>query len=262
MIAFAVQAVGLLAPGLPGWQPSRPVLRREAPYRPADLPPPKPTLLPAGERRRTTALARLALAAAEEAMATTAIDATTLTSIFASSSGDMEIFNRICQVLLEADRPVSPTHFHNSVHNAPAGYWAIATGNMRNSVSLSAFDGTFGAGLQEAATIVAGDAAPVLLVAYDGPAPVPLLAKRPVPVGFAVALLCAPLADDRPLARLVVLSRATEGESEISDPNLEALRVSNPAARSLPLLQAIAGGAPSRVNLPAGSGLLTVEVNR
>jgi hypothetical protein len=53
-----------------------------------------------------------------------------------------------------AEKMVSPTLFHNSVHNTPAGYFSIATGIQTASVSLSAGDNTFSAGLIEALTQV------------------------------------------------------------------------------------------------------------
>ncbi len=269
MIAVAVRAIGLLAPGLAGWQASLATLRGEAPYQAASLPPPKPTMMAASERRRATMVTRLALTAAEEAVAGSGADPSRLASVFASSGGDMEIVDRICRALTQDDRPVSPTHFHNSVHNAAAGYWAIATGSMSASLSLSAHDGSFGAGLLEAATAVACEGQPVLLVTYDAPTPPPLAAKRPIPVAFAVALLCEPLAEQERLAQQERLARlgieppAFGSETRLADDGLEALRCANPAARSLPLLQAIARGSAASVTVPGGGGTaIRIEVNR
>ena len=52
-------------------------------------------------------------------------------TVFTSSSGDGDNVHEICETLAAADRQVSPTRFHNSVHNAPAGYWSIATRSRR-----------------------------------------------------------------------------------------------------------------------------------
>ena len=49
-----------------------------------------------------------------------------------------------------AERLISPTRFHNSVHNAAAGYWGIATGATPAANALCADDASFGAGLLEA----------------------------------------------------------------------------------------------------------------
>ena len=45
---------------------------------------------------------------------------------------------------------VSPTRFHNSVHNAAAGYWTIGAGAMQPATAISAFDASFAQGLLEA----------------------------------------------------------------------------------------------------------------
>ena len=42
---------------------------------------------------------------------------------------------------------ISPTQFHNSVHNAAAGYWHIAAGSAAPSLSVGGHDGAFAAGL-------------------------------------------------------------------------------------------------------------------
>ena len=38
-----------------------------------------------------------------------------------------QVIHEICEALATDEREVSPTRFHNSVHNASAGYWGIAT---------------------------------------------------------------------------------------------------------------------------------------
>lgn len=246
MIAVYVQAVELLAPGLPGFAASRAVLTGHAPYQAAPLPPFTSSLLPANERRRLTPATRLALQAAESVLADAA--ATAYGSVFASSCGDGDTIDRICCSLLLPDRPVSPTQFHNSVHNAPAGYWSIAARCQQPSVSVSAHDGTFAAGLLDAAVTAVTEKLPMLLVAYEQPLPLTLAAIRPLPGPVAVALRLAPVPDGQPLARLT-LTLSREDEDRLTDPGLEQLRLGNPAARALPLLVALAGG-QRRVRLP------------
>jgi hypothetical protein len=176
-------------------------------------------------------------------------------SVFASSGGDLGIVDRICCALGEPDRPVSPTHFHNSVHNAPAGYWAIGAGCRAGSLSLSGYDGSFAAGLLEAAALVASGDAPVLLVAYDTLPPASFAAARPIGAAFGVALALVPPGHEAGpvIARLHIgLVAADDGADgdPLADAALEALRLANPAARALPLLAAIARGAPATVRLP------------
>lgn len=242
MIPLYLNGIGLLAPGLVGWRDSIPVLSGRVAYQPAPLPPLSPTLLPANERRRTTALIRLALQAASEAVADADITTRDGWPLFASSGGDMAIIDRLCRALWTPERPMSPTDFHNSVHNAPAGYWAIAIGCQHPSLSLSAYDASFSAGLLEALTLCATEAVEVLLVAYDHPAPDPLAGKRPLSAPFAVALRLSRQTGPHRLACLhAALSHSAEVD-RLNDPALEQLRQGNPAARSLPLLQRLAAG--------------------
>ena len=51
-----------------------------------------------------------------------------LASVFATTHGDLAITDYLCANLLESPLHTSPTRFHNSVHNAAAGYWCIAVG--------------------------------------------------------------------------------------------------------------------------------------
>ncbi len=271
MKALAVEAVGLMAPGLAGWAASRAVLAGQRPYVAEPMPAAMATLLPANERRRVTATIKLALQAAQEAMAQTALTSDlspgnergvwSVRTVFASSGGDSEILDKICVALTQPDRPVSPTHFHQSVHNTPAGYWAIATGCMQPSLSLSAYDGSFAAGLREAAALAWADQARVLLVAYDLPLPFPLAKHRKIVAPFGVALLLNPATTPHRLALLRLESSGDEPATPLDDPGLECLRTGNPAARSVPLLCAIARGTAGRVTLPAGdSATLSMEI--
>ncbi|MBN3793105.1 beta-ketoacyl synthase chain length factor, partial [Burkholderia sp. Ac-20353] len=133
----------------------------------------------------------------------------------------------------------SPTRFHNSVHNAPAGYWSIATRAMATSNVLCAHDGSFAAGLLESLCQVAVDRVPCLLIAYDTDYPEPLRAMRPIIDAFGVALVLAPDPGAAALARIDV--QLTDAPATtLASPELEALRTGNPAARALPLLDALA----------------------
>lgn len=261
MNPLAVEAVGLMAPGLAGWTASQVVLAGQQPYVAAPMPATMATLLPANERRRVTVTIKLALQVAQEAMARTDFDAGAVRAVFASSSGDSEILDKICIALTQPDRPVSPTHFHQSVHNTPAGYWAIATGCMQPSLSLAAYDSSFAAGLREAAALAWADQARVLLVAYDLPLPVSLAERRKVVAPFGVALLLNPALPANRLALLRLAASGDEPADRLDDEGLERLRSGNPAARSLPLLCAMAQSAARQVILSDDdSATLRVEI--
>lgn len=254
-LAVYLDAVGLAAPGLNGWPQGRAVLTGEQPYADEDLPRYAPNLLPPNERRRATAVGRLAFQSAEEAIAGLNGAADSLAAVFTSSGGDTDIVNTICGSLAMPERPVSPTHFHNSVHNAAAGYWSIATASRLPSTSLAAYDGSFGAGLMEAAVLCHCEHQPVLLVAYDTMPTEPLHAKRPLTSSFSVALLLRP--DRGALGSLSLSYAQGEDESTLEDGALEALRQGNPAARALPLLELLARRQAGQLVLPSVEGIQT-----
>jgi hypothetical protein len=255
-----IEAVGLAAPGLPSWESAQDILRGAAPYVPTELPPHAPQLLPPNERRRATQAIRVAFQAAEDAMHGTSLAPATLATVFASSDADLNIIHKISTALAQTPRFVSPTDFHNSVHNAAAGYWSIAVGARAASSTISAYDFSFAAGLDEACNLVRIDALDTLLVAFDVPPPQPLYDKRPIAVAAAVALV---LTRERTAASLARLRcrQVNEPHSPTATPTLEALRVSNPATAALPLLELLAKRSAGRVVLPRSSSAgLAVDV--
>ncbi|CAH0258904.1 beta-ketoacyl synthase chain length factor [Roseomonas sp. CECT 9278] len=247
-LAVGIAGIGVLAPGMAGWAQAAPVLAGRAPYDPAPLVPPAPTLLPATERRRTGPSVRLALAVATEAVQASGLAPEELDTVFASSNGEGQVITSILEALHADGGAISPTQFHNSVHNAAAGYWGIAVGSSRPSVSLGGHDGVFGTGLlQAAAQVVAGGRA-VLFVAHDVPMPPPLDALRVTTEPFALALVLVPGAGRHGALGLT----PQDGAAALPDlpGGLRALRDANPVARALPLLAALAGGAAATLDLP------------
>ncbi len=238
-LAAYIEGIGLLGPGLNDWTSSQMILLGQMPYQPQKTLLPPPALLPAAERRRSSAIVKLTLATGTAAIAAAGLDAATLPSVFTSSGGDGENCHAICHMLASDDRQISPTRFHNSVHNAAAGYWSIATGAMRSASVLCAFDACFGAGLLETLTQVVVDNTCSVLIACDTPYPEPLHGARPIPDAFGIALVLAPQRSAKSLAR-ITLSLTDANADPLDDAALEALRTSIPAARGLPLLRAIA----------------------
>lgn len=247
MSACFFRSVGIAAPGLTGWNASLDILRGAVPYAATAETPYAPALLPPNERRRATASVRQAFRAAEDAVNLAGADARRLASVFASSDADMTVLHRICAALAQTPRAISPTDFHNSVHNAASGYWSIAVQSIAVTTTLSAFDASFTVGLLEAMALVTADR-DVLLVAYDAIAPQPLLAKRPLDVPASVAVVLSARAGDAALGR-VTIDASDAPETRCADPALEALRMANPALRALPLLELLAGKRAATVNL-------------
>ena len=258
-----VDAIGLVSPGLPSWQEGRKVLQGEAAFIPESLPRYNPLLLPPNERRRATDLVRLAFQTCEDALNKNEVATNQLASLFATSAGDYQIVDQICRALTSSDRAVSPTQFHNSVHNSAAGYWSIATSSKAPSTSLSCFDFTFSAGLIEAVTFAIVEERAILLVVYDARPPSPLLEKRPIAISFGIALLLSPQQTTCSVAMLSLnLKMGQYKESLALNGDLEAIRLYNPAARSIPLLELLALKKSDMLVLQtASSQFLTLDVS-
>nr|MBL8410007.1 beta-ketoacyl synthase chain length factor [Dechloromonas sp.] len=243
-----IDGIGFLAPGLPDWPTARAVLRGEQPYVAAPSILPAPAVLPPAERRRASRVVKLTLAIGLEAAAHGGADVATLATVFAASGADGHNCHALCEQLASDDRQISPTRFHNSVHNAAAGYWGIATGAMAPCQVICGFDASFGAGLLDALGQVMVDRQPTLLIAYDSEYPEPLHAKRDTPDCGGVALLLSPERSARSLAAITV-TPSRETAEILADGELESLRCDIPALRSLPMLQRLARGEAASVCL-------------
>jgi hypothetical protein len=255
MRSATIEGIGFWAPGLPSWPAARDFLAggaaiEDAPRRPS------PQLLAPNERRRAPETVAVALEVALAACTAAGRDPASLPSVFASTQGDLAITDYMCATLASEPRSISPTRFHNSVHNAAAGYWTIGGGCLQASTAISAYGASFAQGLVEALAQLADGAEAVLLAGYDGAATGPLAAvsRSEGLLGGALVLssggdglrLRATLVDGAPPAARGALSRRLAG---------------NAMAPMLPLFEALAGGGEDLVLLDAGAGrALRVEI--
>jgi hypothetical protein len=230
-----LSGVGVLGPGLPNWSAAREVLLGRARHADAPDPEPLPALLPPNERRRSSAPARWALAVGSEALGAGGMAPENVTIVFASCGGDGLITHQICETLAAHPPQMSPTRFHNSVHNAPAGYWSIFAHSRAPSTTLCGRDASFAVGLLEAAAQVIVEQQPVLLVAYDLPYPAPMRALWPVTRPFAAALLLAPAASGS-LARQLRVELVRGACATAWPESLPGDLANNPAAQALKVL--------------------------
>ena len=197
----------------------------------------------------------LALEVAAAAVRGSGCDAASLPSVFTSTHGDLAVNDYMCATLATAPALISPTRFHNSVHNAAAGYWTIATGCHEASTALTAFEASFGAGLLEAAVQCRADARPVLLVAFDVEASGALASVTASAGLLACALVLAPRAGAHTLASIdLALAAGTEPTTRAGSAAARSL-AGNAMSGALPLLEAIAGDAPAPVLLPLSRGM-------
>lgn len=249
-----IEGIGFWAPGWADWISARAGLRGEAQAN-ADVIKPSPGLLAAAERRRAPLPVLLACVIAEQACAASGHAVDSLASVFAATHGDLVITDYMCATLAQAPRELSPIKFHNSVHNAPAGYWTIAAHCHAGSTSISSWHSTFAVALFEAAIQATAENVPVLLSAYDAESPGPLAEVSPASTIFGVAMVIAPADARGATMRIGFNTAATHPARSAQLPiAFEAMRATNPmAAQSLPLLAALAAGTPTTLELSAGT---------
>ena len=242
---FFIESIAFWAPTLPGWAHARAAFRGEAEPLAAPARRPAPELLAAAERRRAPDSVALALEVAAAAARDAGLAPETLPSVFTSTHGDLAINDYMCSTLASQPTLISPTRFHNSVHNAAAGYWTIATGCREASTALSAADASFGAGLLEAVIQCSADARPVLLVAVDVEATGALASVTRSSGLLACALVVAPEARERSIAGFEW--SLASGPAHAPPLRSAAARslAGNAMAGALPLLEAIATMAAS-----------------
>jgi Beta-ketoacyl synthase, N-terminal domain len=243
------------------------VLAGTAPLVVAEVAAPPPALLAANERRRAGLPVRLGLAVAEEAVRMAGLAPDAVRGVFASANGEGAILHGLLETLASLETlgapQISPTQFHNSVHNAVAGYWAMAAQSRQPMTCLGAHADSFAAGLLKALAEVAAEQAPVLLCVYDAPLPEPLASKQPTGCAFACALVLMPTATAGALAVLDACWQSAPpvpGSGLPDGAALAAMSRANPAARSLRLLQAIATGRADRMAFGLLDGALLVQV--
>lgn len=252
-----IDAVALWSSQLGDWASAVPALRGEAVPEPAVPARPTPALLPANERRRAPDTVAVSMEVAARACADAGLAPGTVASVFASTHGDLAITDYMCATLAQAPDTLSPTKFHNSVHNAAAGYWSIATGCMAPYTAVSAWRHTFAAGLVETLAQVHAEHRPVLLAAYDVESRGPLATVVPSDGMLACALIVVPAPSERSIARLDW--RVSQGEGAIKPEARSAagraLR-GNAMADCVALLELLASGRGGGLRYGLGPALV------
>jgi hypothetical protein len=261
------EGVAFWASRLPGWDIARAVMRGEQTAPQASAPRPAPALLGPTERRRAPDTVAIALEVAARACAAAGRSPSELPAVFASTHGDLAISDYMCATLVDTPALISPIKFHNSVHNAAAGYWSIGTASHAPYTAISAFRHTFGAGLLESAVQIACEQQPVLYVAFDVEAKGALSTMAPSRGLLGVALVLAPAsgAASRPGCRRLTMRIATDEPCDATLPRsaAAALVADNALAPCMPLLEALAADAPATLQLTLGErAVLKIQVSQ
>ncbi|AXR07637.1 beta-ketoacyl synthase chain length factor [Salinimonas sediminis] len=202
---------------------------------------PKPGIIPANERRRAPLPVRLAVESSWQATKEAGVEPNTLTCVFVSGLGDTDLTDYMCKTLASEHKELSPTKFHNSVHNAPAGYWTISTGTMCAANSVAGYEASVSLTLLEAMIQCETEHSPMLLTFYDAPVAdilTPVLANQET---FAFSLVVFP--HDANVQGQLVTARVKQDE-QATWPALRSnsdyigqLYAKNPAAKVLCLAE-------------------------
>lgn len=192
--------------------------------------PPPVTMIPTREKRRVPMISRIAIEAAHQACEMAGADPAELATVFASCMADTDVTDYMCRTLNTVEKAMSPTRFHNSVHNATSGYWSIFCGGHQPGGFICGWTASFAVGLTEAMTFVQADGQPTLLVCYDIANTAPMSSAFRIDSDLAIALLLAPdSAGDRSLSAAFV----REPETAVLQPDGR-----NPVSVGLHLLDA------------------------
>lgn len=255
VLSARIAGIGFWCPGLPSWAAAQ-AYARGGELQPDAPGKPSPQLLAPNERRRAPETVAVALEVALAACHHAQRDPSLLPSVFTSTHGDLAITDYMCRQLADDPAGISPIRFHNSVHNAAAGYWTIGARTHAPATALSAFHGSFAQGLLEALAQLATGTDELLLVGYDSQSTGPL-GRISHSQGLLGGALVLSRGGDGPLLRATL---RTGGQDRSPAGRLEHHSAGNAMAPMLPLFDALAGAA-AHCRLDAGNGVeLRVEI--
>lgn len=260
MMECTISGVGAWGPGFNNWSELEQILSGVSSGVDGQAPGPKPEVIPANERRRAPLLVRLAVESSGQAIQHAGIESADLGCVFSSGLGDTDITDYMCRTLASASKQLSPTKFHNSVHNAAAGYWTISTHCMESANSIAGFQLSSPLGILEAVSQSASERRPILLTLFDAPVCEVLKKTLVNRFPFAASIVIQP----EPIAGQPRLAISIEQRTDTSDswpalanpnnPILVELYETNPAARMLALLDLLIRDEANTINMPLSAG--------
>jgi hypothetical protein len=245
-----IEGLSVWAPGLPNWDDAKAALCGDgAAIRPAAQKCQTGLLEPA-VRRRAPETAILACEVGRMAVQEAGLEARELPAIFTSAHGDLALIDSICSSLATDPLQLSPTRFLHSVHNAPAGYWSLASQSIRSMDAITMLDRSFAAGLFSGLVYVQAEQEPVLVVAYDVEACGELRWTTSSRGQLAIAMVLAP--ESSPLTRGELQWSVHPRSADV--PGLPEFGAAfflsaNAMAQALPFLKALALAGEARIEL-------------
>ena len=150
---------------------------------------PAAELLQGPLRRRAPPLTRMSVEVLQQATAQAGCDPSGVRSVWATAHGEHTPAIKLLEMMKRGEGKLSPTHFHNSVHNTASGYASIATENRAPSTTLTGGSELVVAGLLEAVCLLQASEQDVVLVLADEPLVAPFeRAEATAPLALAVYL--------------------------------------------------------------------------
>ena len=199
----------------------------------------RPAILPPMLRRRTSAPTRAVAWVLGELAQASGANLHAAPIVLGTDHGEIGVTVDLLAAALDPAADVSPTRFHNSVHNTALGYVSIACGNRAGHTTISAGPDTLPAALIEGAARLATGAEDVLVVVADEPVPPPLPRRGPAEVTAVAFHLSA-------RAETATATLALAGPVPVPGP-----RPADPCAAALALARAVADGEARTVPLSA-----------
>jgi len=211
----------------------------------------RPEIIPAKERRRAPLSVKMAVEVMDQACRMSALVPSEVATVFASVNGDTEITDYLCRTLITAPRTVSPTRFHNSVHNASIGNWAIATHCKLPANAMSAYPHTTSMAFLEGAIQALEENIPVLVCVQElaSPDAIKPIYDSEQPISTAV-LLAPPGYCREALATVRFDVRNERSEYSNASQFLGIDWSGNLGARFLPLFAALTAPGDTELQLP------------
>lgn len=236
---------------------------------------PKPEIIPANERRRAPLPVRLAVETSSQACDNAGLNPAELGCVFVSGLGDTQLTDYMCKVLAGENKALSPTKFHNSVHNAAAGYWTISAGCMQAANSIAGFEQSVPLTLMESLIQADAEQRPILMTFYDAPVSPVLKSILKNEHAFSVSVIIAPtsikqeltsklngeLAENTPAHfSATVEPKSCEWPTRNWVEPLNQCYHTNPVARVLPLIELLACPTNQPVSMPVSiDSTLTIQ---
>lgn len=249
-----ITGIGIWASGLESWEAFRRAVENGFSGPGAPFTPPRPEAIPARERRRAGLTINMAVEVMHQACAMAGEPLDGIGSVFASAMGDTDVTDYMCRKLATPEKLLSPTRFHNSVHNAPSGYWSISAANRQPSSFVGGYRDSFACGLLEAASTALAENLAVGLAVYDVANAAPFHDVLPITENLALALVMVPGARAPGWHLKLTLKEPTGVPDGPVHPELRRMAAANPAGAGLALLEALAGNRAGSLTWPLGTG--------